>query len=141
LSNPVLFLSGYIIDTKSEYYRLLQEVRTKNNWEGWIIYMLKGVEFTANQSIQQINAIQCLFEETNTSIKTKLPKIYSKELTELLFEQPYCKSEFLTQRLNISRITAAKYLKELERIGILESRKVWKETLYINNKLFELLKT
>jgi len=140
LSNPVLFLSGYIIESKTEYYRLLQEVRTKNNWEGWIIYMLKGVELTANHSIQQINAIHRLFEETNTSIKTKLPKIYSKELTELLFEQPYCKSEFLTNRLNITRITASKYLKELEKIGIVQSRKVWKETLYINTKLFDLLR-
>jgi Fic family protein len=72
--------------------------------------------------------------------QNKIPKIYNKELIELLFEQPYCKSEYLEKRLSISRITASKYLKELEKIEVLKSKKVWKETLYINLKLFDLLK-
>ncbi|HVA98941.1 MAG TPA: Fic family protein [Bacteroidia bacterium] len=140
LENPILYLSAYIIDNKADYYRLLQEVRTKNNWEGWIIYILKGIEKTANETIAQINEINLLFIKTQDLVKKKKSKIYSKELIELLFEHPYCKSEYLTERFSISRITASKYLKELEKIKVLHSKKVWKETLYINTALFELLK-
>ena len=140
LDQPILFLSGYIIENKSEYYRLLQEVRTNNKWEDWILYILKGVEITAQATINQVTEMNTLFEQTKKKTRMELPKIYSKELIELLFEHPYSKSEYLEKRLSISRITAAKYLKALERIGILKSKKVWKETLYINTELFELLK-
>jgi Fic family protein len=140
LEQPTLFLSGYIIVNKSEYYRLLQEVRTNNNWEDWILYILKGVEITAEATINQVTEINTLFEQTKEKAKKEIPKIYSKELIELLFEHPYSKSEYLENRLSISRITAAKYLKALENIGILQSKKVWKETLYINTALFEHLR-
>jgi Fic family protein len=140
LQQPILFLSGYIIANKSDYYRLLQEVRTKSNWEEWILYMLKGVEITSKETIQHVSEINKLFEQTKEKAFQEIPKIYSKELIELLFEHPYSKSEYLEKRLNISRITAAKYLKALEEIGILNSKKVWKETLYINTELFELLR-
>jgi len=140
LENPVLFLSGYIIEKKADYYKLLQEVRTKNNWEAWILYILRGIELTANETINQVNEIKKMFDRTKGIVQKRIPKIYSKELIELLFEQPYCKSEYLEKRLSISRITAAKYLKELEKIGILKSNKVWKETLYINAELFDFLK-
>ena len=79
-------------------------------------------------------------KKTKEKAFQQIPKIYSKELIELLFEHPYSKSEYLEKRLNISRITAAKYLKALQEIGILQSRKVCKETLYINTELFELLR-
>jgi Fic family protein len=110
------------------------------NWEGWILYILKGVEQTAQKSIIQVNEISRLFVNTQEFVKKNAPKIYSKELIELLFEHTYCKSEYLINRFGISRITASKYLKELEKIQVLQSRKVWKETLYINTQLFDLLK-
>lgn len=119
---------------------MLQEVRTKNKWEEWILYMLKAVEETSQQTVAQIKAIQKLFLAMQEKIRNAAPKAYDKELIELLFEHPYCKTEILTKRLQISRITTAKYLKELEGIGILKPKKVWKETLYINTKLFDLLK-
>ena len=140
IDKPVLYLSGYIIEHKSEYYTLLQEVRTKNNWEGWIIYMLKGVEYSARIALDQVITINKLLESTKEKVQRKSPKIYSSELIELLFEQPYCKSDFLEKRLFISRITAAKYLKELERMNVLQSHKVWKETIYVNKQLFELFR-
>ena len=140
LESPLLYLSAYIIENKSDYYRLLQEVRTKNNWEGWILYMLKGIEQTATKTIGQIKDINQLFTKTQQKIKKGLQKTYNKELLEVLFEHPYCKTEYITQRLGISRITATKYLKELESLGILESKKIWKETLYINTDLYSLLK-
>ena len=140
LENPILYLSAYIIDNKADYYRLLQEVRTKSNWEGWVLYILKGIEKTANETIAQIKEVNQLFIQTQELVKKKNPKSYSKELIEILFEHPYCKNEHLTQRLGVSRITASKYLKELESIKVLQSKQVWKETLYINTRLFDLLK-
>lgn len=140
LESPILYLSEYIIQNKAEYYRLLQEVRTKEKWEDWILYMLRGVEKTSLETIEQIKAIQKLFISTQEKIKKEAPKAYDKELIEILFEHPYCKTEILTSRLNITRITASKYLKQLESIHILKSKQVWKETLYINTRLFDLLK-
>lgn len=140
LESPILYLSEYIIKNKSDYYRLLQEVRTKNNWEDWIVYILKGVEVTSLETIIQIKAIQSLFLEIQGKVSKRAPKVYRKELIEILFEHPYCKSEILTTRMKISRITASKYLKQLQEIGVLKTKQVWKETLYINTKLFDLLK-
>lgn len=140
LKSPILYLSEYIIQNKAEYYRLLQEVRIKDKWEDWILYMLKGVEKASHEAIEQIKAIQQLFISTQEKIKKEAPKAYDKELVEILFEHPYCKTEILTSRLNISRITASKYLKQLEGIHVLKSKQVWKERIYINTRLFDLLK-
>ncbi len=140
LESPILYLSEYIIDNKADYYRLLQQVRTKGKWEDWILYILRGIEHTANETILQIQAIKKLFNKTSEKVKKQLPKMYNKELVEILFEHPYSKIEYLTSRLKISRITAAKNLKELERIGILKSKLVWKERIYVNTELFDLLK-
>lgn len=140
LDSPILYLSHFIIRNKSDYYRLLQEVRTKGAWEDWVLFMLRGVEETARDTISQIREINKLFLRTQERMKASAPKMYSKELIEILFEHPYCKAEILVKRLKISRITASKYLKQLEARGVLKSRRVWKETLYINTRLFDLLK-
>jgi Fic family protein len=140
IDSPILYLSNYIIRNKSDYYRFLQEVRTRNNWENWILYMLEAEQQTARQTIDQIESIKKLFKSTQERIRKEAPKAYDKELIEVLFEHPYCKIEILTDRLQVSRITASKYLKQLEEIGVVRSRKVWKETLYINTRLFDLLK-
>ena len=141
LDSPILYLSEFIIENKSDYYRLLQDVRTKENWEEWILFILNGVEKTSKATIRQIQDINKLFQTTGDKIKNRFPKSFNKELLELLFEQPYSKIDFVVERLKISRITASKYLRELKQIGILESKQVWKETLYINTKLFDLLKS
>jgi Fic family protein len=140
LNEPVLYLSSYIIQNKGDYYRLLQEVRTKNNWEDWIMYTLKGIEQTALITIEQINKINKLFSETQKVVQKKLPKIYSKDLVEQLFVHPYCKIEFLVTNLGIERKAASRYLINLEEIGILKSEPKGKELIYINTKLYNLLK-
>lgn len=140
LNEPILYLSFYIIQNKGDYYRLLQEVRTKNNWENWILYMLKGIEQTAQSTIEQINKINLLFNETQKLVQEKLPRIYSKDLIEQLFIHPYCKIEFLVNNLGIERKAASRYLNGLEEIGILKSEQKGKEVIYINTKLYNLLK-
>ena len=140
LETPILYLSSYIIRHKSDYYRLLQDVRINHNWEEWILFILRGVAQTAKETIHQIKEINKLFSATQEQIKKEATISYNKELLELLFEHPYSKIDHVIARLQISRVTAAKYLKALEKIGVLQSRRVWKETLYINTRLVDLLK-
>jgi Fic family protein len=140
LDTPVLYLSSYIIKNKNTYYALFQEVRKKNIWEDWILYILDGVEKTSRQALKKIRSIKSLFESTLEKVKENCPKIYSKELVELIFENPYSKIDFLVNKLNINRKTASKYLKELEGRGFLSHLQIGKEILYINDTLMEILK-
>ena len=142
LDTPILYLSRHIIQNKNQYYKRLRAVTEKQDWEGWLLYMLKGVEETAIYTLQKINAINSLMQETISLAKEKLPsRVYSKELIELLFEQPYCKVKFLVDKDIAKRQTAAEYLQELEKIGILKSQKVGVENLFLNVKLFDILKS
>ncbi|HOE38548.1 MAG TPA: Fic family protein [Bacteroidales bacterium] len=137
---PILYMSSYIIANKPEYYRLLNQVNRKGKWEEWIMFMLKAVEVTAKDAILKITNIKSQLDSTIIKVQEKAPKLYRKELVELLFEQPYSKIEFVVNKLGVERKAASRYLKELEGIGILESQKIGRETLYINKDLIEILK-
>lgn len=137
---PILYLSSYIIEHKSEYYRLLNFTNKSEEWGDWILFMLQAVESTSQQTISKINAIRNLLADTLDEVQRNAPKIYKKELVELLFELPYSKIDFVVKRLSVERKAASRYLRELEDIGILESHKVGRETLYINKRLVEILK-
>ena len=140
LELPILYLSRYIIKNKADYYRLLQEVRTKENWEEWILYMLDGVEQTSYETIELIDNITRLMDDTKQLIRKKLPKIYSKDLIEILFMHPYTKIEFLVGGLGVTRKTASKYLNELECLGIMKNIQIKNSKYFINIKLFDMLK-
>ncbi|MGD1045345.1 MAG: Fic/DOC family N-terminal domain-containing protein [Bacteroidota bacterium] len=140
LDLPVLYLSKYIIEQKSDYYRLLREVTEKGKWEPWILFMLTAIESMAALTSQRIQNIRSLMQETLESAKKKLPsKVYSKELIELIFRQPYTKGQFLVDTGIAERKTAAEYLKALEDASMLKKQKVGKENLYLNKKLYVLL--
>jgi len=140
LDLPVLYFSNSIIKRKSDYYRLLRQVSEQGLWEPWILYMLKAVEDTAVFTRERILAIRALMIETMERAKKELPaRVYSKELIELLFRQPYTKGQFLVDTGIAKRQTAAEYLRELEKIGILKAYKIGKETLYLNVELYGLL--
>jgi len=140
LELPILYLSSYIIRSKSDYYRLLREVRTKNSWEEWILYMLDGIEQTSKESTKLIANINVTMAEVKLSLKNQLPKIYSKDLLELIFKHPYTKINFLVDELGVTRKTATSYLRAIEDIGILKSTKVGRDVYFINTQLFSLLK-
>ena len=139
LDTPILYLSSYIIKTKDMYYNLFQEIREKGIWENWILYMLDGIEETSKNTLEKIKSIKKLLESTFEKIREQCPKIYSKELVEIIFENPYSKIDFLVKKLNINRKTASKYLKELEKTGFLTHIHAGKETIYINSKLMKIL--
>ena len=140
LDIPVLYLSSYIIRNKKKYYDLLRSVTENNNWEEWILFILTGVEETSIETISKIKEIKKLLDETIETVKEKSPKIYKKELIELIFEQPYSKINYVVQKKIASREAAGKYLSELSKLGILKIFKFGKENLYLNIKLYNLLK-
>lgn len=139
LDVPILYLSSYIIRTKKDYYHLLSSVRTQNSWEKWILYILEGVRQTALESVGRIKAITELIQETKLELRDKLPKLYSKDLLEILFKHPYTKISFLVDKLGVTRKTASLHLKAIEEIGLLESTKMGRDIYFINTKLFKLL--
>ena len=141
LSSPILYLSRYIIRNKPSYYELLQGVRTKEAWIDWIAFMLEAVEQTARQTLDTIRSIVSLMDETVEYARERLPKTtYSKELIELLFVQPYTRIDHLVQKDIGERRTASKYLRQLSEIGVLEPLRMWRQTIYINRKLMDLLR-
>ena len=139
LTLPILYLSRYIIHNKSDYYRLLLQVTREHAWEPWILYVLKGVEETATWTTAKIAAIRELTEHTTAYVRAKLPKIYSHELVNLIFELPYCRIANLTEAGIAKRQTASQYLKQLVEIGVLVERAATKEKLFIHPRLMQLL--
>jgi Fic family protein len=137
---PILYLSSYIIDNKAEYYRLLNQTNRTGKWQEWIMFMLKAVECTSKKTIIKITNIKNQLDLTILKVQEKAPKVYRKELVELLFEQPYSKIDFVVNKLGVERKAASRYLKELENIGVLKSQKVGREILYVNKELIEILK-
>lgn len=138
LELPILYLSRYIIQYKKEYYQLLQDVREKENWESWILFILKGVEETSKQTLYLIEGIQKLMLDYKHRIRKECKNIYSQDLINNLFKHPYTKIEFIEKDLGINRQTASKYLKQLDNAGFLKKIKIGKSNYYINEPLYNL---
>jgi Fic family protein len=137
---PALYLSNYILKNKNEYYINLRNVTEKNDWQSWILYMLDMIEVTAKNGRKQIEEIEKLMIEMGNEIQLKLPKIYSKDLLEILFKLPYTKRQYL-ESAGIGNIkTSGNYLKNLEKGGFLKTVIIGKEKLYLNFKLMNILK-
>ena len=141
LDIPVLYLSSYIIKNKTDYYRLLQEVRTENKWEEWIIWMLKGVELTAKDTIVVVNNIKNLMDDYKIKIRTN-HKFYSHDLINIIFKHPYTKIDFLEKELKIHRNTARTYLNALanDENKFIVKVKIGKSNYFINQRLLQILK-
>ena len=136
---PVIYLSKFILDNKNDYYRLLREVTEKGKWTEWILFMLQAVNRTSALTLKKVNGIYEDYISVIEKVREKAPDIYSRELIEVIYNQPYCKIGILEQKNIASRNTASKYLKRLEELGILSSEVVGRETLYKNLSLFKIL--
>lgn len=139
LDIPVLYLSKAIIEAKQDYYRLLLAVSTEQAWEPWILFMLAAVRSTAHWTTSRIKSIRALIDETATRMKRDAPAIYSRELTDLIFVQPYCRIANVVEAGIAQRQTASVYLKQLADIGLLKEVKVGREKLFINPGLLQTL--
>ncbi|MCF8338563.1 MAG: Fic family protein [Bacteroidales bacterium] len=139
LDIPAIYLSDYIISNKPEYYRNLRNVTESNDWESFVYYMLDMVEITANKTLKRLNDVEDLMEKVSEKIKTELPKVYSKDLIEIIFKLPYTKRKFLIDAGLGTPKTVGNYLIALEEKGIMKSVKVGKEKLYLNHELMNIL--
>lgn len=138
LSLPILFLSRYIIDNKAQYYKLLKGVTEKNDWESWILYLLDGIEITSKSTTVLIEEIHNSLLQTSELVRKKSQQRIPKEVIELIYEQPYCKTEFIVNKEIAQRKAAERYLKELVRLKILAPEKVGKEVIYKNVELYKI---
>ena len=139
LDTPAIYLSEYIIKNKADYYKCLRSVTEKNDWESYILYMLDMIEETSNRGLECLGKITKAIDKATEEIKTKLPKIYSKDLVEILFRLPYTKRQHLIDENIGNPKTAGNYLMALEENGFLKSVKVGKEKLYLNQRLLKIL--
>lgn len=140
LDIPVLYLSRYIIGNKRAYYDRLLAVTTQGSWEEWILYMIEAVRETADWSTARIRAIRDLLDQTAERIRRDLPKLYTRELAEVIFINPYCRISDLVQAGIAKRQAASVYLKALTANGLLQEVKAGRENLYINPALLALLR-
>lgn len=139
LDLPILYLSRYIIDNKAEYYKQIQDVRESGDWEPWILFMLKGVEETAIDTIRLVNEISILMKDYKVRLKNVLGKSYRHELLNNLFRHPYTKIEFIEREMEVSRFTASRILDKIVKEGLLEKAKRGKSNYFLNNALIALL--
>lgn len=140
LDSPILYLSNYINKNKSDYYRLFNEFREKNNYEDWIIYILKGIQETSKNTIDLIKMIQEEMELYRNKFREELPKVYSDELLDALFFEVYTKINYIESKCGVTRQTAASYLNQLVDKGLLDYEKVGRESIYKNTRLISLLR-
>ncbi|MDR1848474.1 MAG: Fic family protein [Zoogloeaceae bacterium] len=138
LDTPVLYLSRAIVNSKAEYYALLQGAREHNQWEPWVLYMLGAVEQTAKDGIATIKAIKGTLMDYKHRIRNGY-KFYSQDLINNLFSHPYTKIEFLQRDLGVSRLTATRYLDALVTGGLLRKMKMGRTYYYINEPLYRIL--
>lgn len=141
LSLPILYLSRYIVQNKKEYYRLLNEVTSRGDWQPWILFMLGAVMETAQWTTRKIIAVRGLIEHTTDYVQQQLPKIYSHELVQVIFEQPYSRIQNLIDASVAKRQTASVYLKQLAGIGVLHEVQRGREKLYLHPKLLQMMTT
>jgi Fic family protein len=135
---PILYLSNYIIENKTDYYRLLQQLREDENWEEWLLFMIHGIEQTSRETIELIIQIKELMMNYKHTLRDNY-KFYSQDLLNNLFKHPYTKIEFLVNDLKVSRITAANYLNKLAEDGLLKKERIGTGNYYVNEPLFKLL--
>lgn len=143
LDLPILYLSRYITHNKSEYYRLIQQVRdlepdNEAAWEEWILFVLKGVEETAQETIRLVKGISALMTRYKDILRPLFGNRYKHELINNLFFHPYTKIEFLEKDMMVNRVTAAKYLDMIVDAGLLEKVKMGRSNYYINSALMGL---
>jgi Fic family protein len=139
LDLPILYHSRAILRTKSEYYRLLQAARNADAWEAWVVYMLGIIEQTAQSAVGTVKEIAALLLKTKHAIRANHPKFYSQDLINSLFQNPYTKIEHITRDIQVSRITATKYLNALAADRVLRRVKIGRTYYYVNQPLVAIL--
>ena len=141
LKLPVLYLSRYILRNRPAYYEGLLKVTRDAEWGAWIAYMLAAVTDSARWTTAKINAIRHLHAGATDFVKTNATKIYTRELVDMLFEQPYYRIQNLVDAGIAKRQTASVYLKQLVDLGMLEENKAGREKIFVHPNFLNLLRS
>jgi Fic family protein len=139
LGLPILYLSRYVIAQKADYYGLLLGVTRDEAWEPWLLFMLRAVAETSRWTTAKIGAIRKLADHTAEHVRSRLPKIYTRELVDVIFEQPYCRIGNLVEKGIAQRQAASRYLHELADLGVLREMPFGKEKLFTHPRLLQVL--
>lgn len=121
LSRPMLYLSLYFKHHRSEYYRLLDEVRHSGNWEAWLDFFLEGVEQTANNAVQTAQRLLDLFREDVDKLQNlgrQTPTVL--QVFNVLRERPLLSVNEVSKRTGLSFPAANKALNTLDVLGIIQ---------------------
>lgn len=141
LRYPVLFLSDYILKHKTDYYRLLQEVRTKEKWKEWVLYILEGVRIQANETAEKVKQMSDLKYQWKTLLKQDYPQINSVGMIDYLFSYAFYTQTNIVKFVSISRPTAVKYMEVLIKDGYLKEKRFGKERIFYIPEFVTLLST
>jgi Fic family protein len=139
LDRPILYLSRYVIAHKADYYRLLLDVTRDQAWEPWILFMLRGIEETARWTVAKIAAVRELTATVADRLRREHPKLYDRDLVDVIFEQPYCRIRNVVDRGLGTRQSASRYLHGLVEAGVLREVRAGREKLFLNTRLMALL--
>ena len=139
LTQPVLYLSSYIIEYKTEYYQLLRGITETGNWQDWILYMLTAIAETSKMTTVKIRRILSLKEELGDMMKGVLGASYNYELLQEMFALPYLKIDTLERKKIAHRQTASSWLNKLSEAEILQPKKIGRSTYFINHRLMDIL--
>jgi Fic family protein len=139
LDIPVLYLSQYILRNRAAYYAGLRQVTEEQRWEEWVLFLLKGIEETSHETCVLIDELLKLMDFAKETVKLKSPGIYSKDLIEVVFSNPYCRIRFIEEKTAVTRQTASTHLQKLAQLGLLREQRVGREVYYINDRMIQIL--
>ncbi|MBD3299761.1 MAG: Fic family protein [Candidatus Moranbacteria bacterium] len=139
LDLPILFLSGYILKHRSQYYNCLKAVTKSKKWLKMTEFFLKAVIFQARQSTKDILRIKRLMQKYKNLDTTKRNSFFSPQLLDYLFSSPFYTQKTMQKKLKIHRNTASKYFNYLEELKIVKKFKYKKYNVYYNQEFLEIL--
>ena len=120
LREPILYLSLYFKQHRSDYYDLLDRVRAKGDWEVWLDFFLTGVRDTAEQAAAAVRRILALFEEHRRKIEELgRPAASVLRVFEHMQRNPIVSIPGTAESIGISAPTVAKSLEHMQQLGML----------------------
>jgi Fic family protein len=120
LHRPMLYLSYYLRQHRSEYYDRLMDVRERGDWEGWIKFFLRGVAEVARESAETARAVLELREQHRRLLQDAGLGLVGLRLLDLMFQRPMLNVQLVANGLEIAFRTANTLVRRLEDLGLLK---------------------
>lgn len=141
LEYPLLYLSGYLLRNKDEYYGRLLRITTHDEWKPWLEFFLKGVQEQAQNSRRILESIFALYKKHKEIAMEEIPSKHGGRLVDLTFRSPITTAVRASKQLGLLHNTTMGILRNMVRLGLLniaDTRKT-KNIPFSNEKLIALL--